>query len=151
MQKNKEDPPIESRGSEWTPLLSKLLMELRCGKVQSYSLENSLCLRNYTCKIYVMFHQHQFSMQSKLPRQNQSYHTTRLCTISVAYQRSAIGNRSLCLEEQPREVCQLKGSSPSCSHAAQQGDLKEGSLRLSYLWDKVVGLQSNYMQWKRCA
>ena len=36
-EKGKEDPPVESQGSEWTPLLSKLLMELRCGQVQTQS------------------------------------------------------------------------------------------------------------------
>jgi len=35
--KGKEDPPIESRGSEWIPLLSKLLLrdESRCGWIQT--------------------------------------------------------------------------------------------------------------------
>lgn len=28
---DKEDPPIESRGSEQTPLLSKLLLREKCG------------------------------------------------------------------------------------------------------------------------
>ena len=31
MQKVKGDPPVELQGSEWTPLLSKLLVELRYG------------------------------------------------------------------------------------------------------------------------
>lgn len=38
---------------------------------------------------------------------------------------------------------QLQGRSP-ISAAAQQGQLKKGSLRLSYLWHKAVGSQSNY-------
>lgn len=43
------------------------------------------------------------------------------------YQRSVTGKSSLCL------VSQLQGRSPSCSHAAKQGELKEGSFRLSIL------------------
>jgi len=35
--RGKGNPPIESQGSEWTPLLSKLLLreELRCGWIQT--------------------------------------------------------------------------------------------------------------------
>jgi len=32
------------------------------------------------------------------------------------------------------------GSRGDLCHAAWEGELEEGSLRLSYLWDKVVGL-----------
>jgi len=35
--KSRGHPPVKSRGSEWTPLLSKLLMEPRCSWIQSYS------------------------------------------------------------------------------------------------------------------
>jgi len=36
-KKSKEDPPVQSRGSEWTLLLSKLLFreESRCGWIQA--------------------------------------------------------------------------------------------------------------------
>jgi len=36
-KKGKEDPPVESRGLEWTPLLSKLPLreESRCGWIQT--------------------------------------------------------------------------------------------------------------------
>jgi len=52
-EKDKEDPPVESRGSEWTPMLSKLLLRevwLDPGLV------NDLCLMDYICKVYVIVH-----------------------------------------------------------------------------------------------
>lgn len=71
--------------------------------------------------------------------------------IPVTCQRSAVGERSPCLKKPPWEMSQLKGRSLPCSHTAQQGELKEGLLKLSCLWNGVVGSQSNCMWWERCA
>jgi len=59
---------------------------------------NSACNQNYQGKIKVII--------------LQGY--VRL----VVYKRSAIGERSLCLEEQTLGTSQLKGRSRPCSHAA---------------------------------
>ena len=68
-----------------------------------------------------MFHQLQFSMQSKLPRHNQNYHTTGLCAVLVSYQSSATGDRSLCLDERT-----LRGV-PARGHRAASLPSRESS------------------------
>lgn len=60
-----------------------------------------------------------------------------------------IGKRTLCFEEQPGEVSQYKGRTLPCSHAAELGEVKKGSPRLSYLQNQVTDLQSNHMWWER--